>query len=97
MIFLVSRFDQPDRLQSVDIPIIYDSHSERTIMGAIIDSVEASKNDWTFVIAVDLPLINWSIVNWISKSLQANKEAVFVIPSLFNVLSHFVPYTRKSV
>ena len=83
-LFIVSRFDQPDRLQSVDIPIVYDSHSERTIMGAIIDSVEASKNDWTFVIAVDFPLINWSIVSWISKSLQANEEAVFVIPSLSN-------------
>ena len=47
-LFIVSRFDQPDRLQSVDIPIIYDSHVDRTIMGAVIDSIEASKNEWVY-------------------------------------------------
>lgn len=81
-LFIVSRFDQPDRLQSVDIPIIYDSHVDRTIMGAVIDSIEASKNEWVFIIAVDFPLINWPIVNWISEGLEVQKDALFVLPKL---------------
>ena len=94
-LFIVSRFDQPDRLQSVDVPIIYDSHSDRTIMGAVIDSIEASKNDRTFVIAVDFPLINWSILNWLSKSLAANEDALFVVPKLRNGYQPLCALYRK--
>ncbi len=83
-LFIVSRFDRPDRLQSVDIPIIYDSRGQRSIMGAIIDSLEASKNDWVLIIAVDLPLINWSIINLICKGISVNKDALCVIPKLIS-------------
>ena len=94
-LFIVSRFDQPDRLQSVDIPIIYDSNIDRTIMGAVIDSIEASKNDRTLVIAVDFPLINWSILNWISKSLAANEDALFGVPKLRNGYQPLCALYRK--
>ena len=94
-LFVVSRFDEPDRLQSVDVPIIYDSHSDRTIMGAVIDSIEASKNDRTLVIAVDFPLINWSILNWISKSLAANEDALFGVPKLRNGYQPLCALYRK--
>ena len=94
-LFIVSRFDQPDRLQTVDIPIVYDSFPERTIMGAIIDALQASKNEWTFVIAVDLPLINWSIVQWMASNTLTNNQISFVIPELVNGSQPLCAFYKK--
>ncbi len=97
-LFVVSRFDEPDRLQTVDIPIVYDSSRERTIMGAIIDAIEASKSEWTFVIAVDLPLVNWAIVEWMASNIRHKCQATFIIPELANGSQPLCAlYQKKSV
>ena len=81
-LFLVSRFDSPDRLQLVDVEIVYDSHPTRSVMGAVIDAIVNSRNQWVFVLAVDLPLITYDFIEWmVTNSNLETTDACMIVPS----------------
>lgn len=81
-LFLVSRFDSPDRLQLVDVEIVYDSYPTRSVMSAVIDAITNSKNQWVFVLAVDLPLITYDFIEWmVTNSNLETTDACMIIPS----------------
>jgi len=52
---LVSKFDQPDRFQKVDCPIIYEPDEPKTPLLGIIRGLQGSQSEWSFILAVDLP------------------------------------------
>lgn len=86
-LFVVSRFDAPDRLQLIDVPIVYDSHPSRSVMGAVLDALVTSRHAWTFVLAVDFPLITFDLIESMIKAVNLGQNEASVI----------LPFTQQGI
>jgi len=64
-------------------------------LNGIVTALEHSKNDWIFVIACDMPLINDNIINYLCNNIEVVKHAV--VPSVNNQLQPLCAFYHKSI
>jgi len=88
---LVSKFDQPDRFQQVDCPIIYEPDEPKTPLLGIVSSLRASQSEWSFVLAVDLPFFSAKSIDCLSSHrenhsmvLSKSEEAVQALAAYYH-------------
>jgi len=78
-----------------DCNFIKDAKSVQCPLNGIVTALEHTQNDWIFVIACDLPLVNSYIINELHSNI--NSKAQVIAPSVNNRLQPLCAFYHKSV
>lgn len=78
-----------------DFTFIQDCKPVQCPLNGIVTALEHTKNDWIFVIACDLPLVNTNSINNIYDSIDSNTQVV--LPKINNNFQPLCAFYHKNV